>query len=153
MFVLNVTNWNPCNRCNPCPNVSAKSERHPIEIDSAQNTWYDVDVTFTENVSGNDEVTVIRTSVAGEPIAMVSAQSSVLENLGSATPATVQTIGFTVGEQAEYHFRALEYVTTPARITVSIWGVRACLTAGPMAPSRPIITALLLYIGFLLLCA
>ena len=63
--------------------MSPTSELDVIEIDLAEDTWYDGVVTFEADTEDTDTVTVTRTSpTPGDPVAILSAQSDVLESLG-----------------------------------------------------------------------
>jgi RHS repeat-associated protein len=81
------------------------NELDVIAVECAQDTWYTATAAFDDGI-----VTVTCISEApGTPMATLSGASELLDTLNNET----DTIGFTVGENADYHFRALEYVTAP----------------------------------------
>jgi RHS repeat-associated protein len=81
------------------------NELDVIAVECAQDTWYTATAAFDDGI-----VTVTCISEApGMPMATLSGASELLDTLNNET----NIVGFTVGELADYHFRALEYVTVP----------------------------------------
>ena len=77
-----------------------------IDSECAQNVWYPMRATFDDDV-----VAVTCTSdVSGTPVATLRSASTVLDNLNG----NINTVGFTVGKKADYHFKELGYVESTA---------------------------------------
>lgn len=84
-------------------NGTAVTELDTLDVVCSKDTWYTVQAEFDDNA-------VTCTSMAaGAPMATLHGTSTVFNDLDG----VANTVGFTVGELAEYHFRALEYVTGP----------------------------------------